>query len=71
MKIEVTRCEECPLFSRDIDDSEYCSQGGKPESRYPEGDPWEEKLEKKKLPNNCPLKTENVTVALVVQTTKE
>lgn len=63
-EIEVTRCEECPLWSADIDGSEYCSAEGKPESRYPEGDPWEEKLIKKDIPIDCPLLKESITIKL-------
>lgn len=65
MEILVTRCEECPLFSRDIDDSEYCSTGGDPEKRYIRniGRP-ENKI--KDIPDNCPILKESVTVKLAI-----
>lgn len=54
------------MFSRDIDDSEYCSRGGSPESRYAIGG-WEVGVPKKvnELPSDCPLTENSITVKLV------
>jgi len=61
MRIEVTKCEECPLYSRDIDDSEYCSKGGSPDTRYPD---YMNNEKMSNIPLNCPLLTESVMIKL-------
>lgn len=65
MEVKVNKCEDCPLFSIDIDYSEYCSKGGSPEERY-SAIGWEEGMPKRiqNMPNNCPLKQESITVVL-------
>lgn len=51
------------MWSQDIDDSEYCSKGGHPESRY-YYDKWDKDVKKESIPTDCPLREESITVKL-------
>ena len=54
MIIRVTKCEECP-FSYQIGGGEtVCSKGGDPNERWVED----------KIPDNCPLIKEEITIKL-------
>lgn len=66
IEIEVTRCEECPLWSADAAGDEYCSKGGRPLDRYKVWDIEESAGEEKDIPDNCPLIKEPVMIKLKV-----
>lgn len=62
LEIKVSRCKDCPLFSKYIDDSEYCSISDKPESRY---EICSTEVRIKDIPDNCPLKDEEIIIKLI------